>query len=454
MNTEPTSLNTVLPVLSARLTDFVPSLQPSLSDAELESFLESLNDEDAELLQYHWPFWARADQVAPVGDWQTWLILAGRGWGKTRAGAEWVRSLIESGNYGRLALVAEDAGDARDVIVEGESGIIATAAPWFKPKYEPSKRRITWPNGAMATLYSADDPEALRGPQFDAAWLDEVAKWRYAREAWDMLQFGLRLGMRPVQCVTTTPRPIPLLKELIKDEATHVTKGSTYDNLDNLADQFYKQVQRKYEGTRLGRQELFAEILDDNPNALWSYALIEQHRVREFLFTNCNKIVVAVDPPASSNENSDECGIVVAGKTEAGHVYVFADHSVQGRKPHAWATKAVQAYHTFAASCIVAEVNQGGDMVVAVLNEVDSAVPVHTVRATRGKWLRAEPVAALYEQGRVHHVGMLATLEDQMVDFNPTGESDGRSPDRLDALVWAVTYLMLNEPTNPRVRSL
>lgn len=424
------------------------------------SLLESLNDEEAELLQYHWPAWARPDQVSPTGnDWLTWLILAGRGWGKTRAGAEWVRSLVESGNYGRIALVAEDAGDARDVIVEGESGIMATASPWFRPKYEPSKRRLTWPNGAIASLYSADDPESLRGPQFDAAWLDELAKWRYAREAYDMLQFGLRLGIHPVQCITTTPRPIPLLKELVVESKTkassiRITKGSTYDNLDNLADQFYAQVQKKYEGTRLGRQELFAEILDDNPNALWSYGLIEQHRVREFDFTKCQRIIVAVDPPTTSDENSDECGIVIAGKTESDHVYVLADYSVQGRKPHGWATRAVSAYHTFGASALVAEVNQGGEMVVAVINQVDELVPVHTVHATRGKWLRAEPVAALYEQGRVHHVGMLATLEDQMVDFNPTGEADGRSPDRLDALVWAVTYLMLNEPAKPRIRRI
>jgi phage terminase large subunit-like protein len=426
-----------------------------LKESALVGLLKELTDEEAILLQHHWMAWARAEQLPPSDpDWVTWLILAGRGFGKTRAGAEWVRMLVESGNYGRIALVAEDAGDARDVIVEGESGILATAAPWFRPKYEPSKKRLTWPNGAMATLYSADDPEALRGPQFDAAWLDELCKWRYAREAWDMLQFGLRLGVRPLQCVTTTPRPIPLLKDLMKDEATRITRGSTYDNQANLADQFYKQVQRKYEGTRLGRQEIFAEILDDNPNALWTYAQIEQHRVRVFDWRSCAKIVVAIDPPASSNENSDECGIIVVGKTEDDHYWVLADGSVQGKKPYVWATKAISLYHTFQASTAVAEINQGGDLVVSILNEVDKTVPVHAVRATRGKWLRAEPVAGLYEQGRVHHVGLLATLEDQMIDFNPTGEANGRSPDRLDALVWGITYLMKNEDVEPKIRSL
>lgn len=411
------------------------------------------NDEEATAaLQSHWPLWARSQQLAPAGPWITWLILAGRGFGKTRAGAEWVRSLVESGQYGRIGLVAEDAGDARDVMVEGESGILAVSPPWFAPRYEPSKRRLTWPNGAMATLYSADDPEALRGPQFDAAWLDELAKWRYAQQAWDMLQFGLRLGTYPRQCVTTTPRPIPLLKEIIKSKSTIITKGNTYDNAAHLADKFFEEIVTKYDGTRLGRQELYAEILDDNPNALWTYKMIEQHRVREFDLTTLQKIVVAVDPPTSSNENSDECGIIVVGETEKKHFYVLADYSVQGRKPAAWALQVVKAYHTFQANAVIAEVNQGGEMVQAVISEVDRTMPIYAVRASRGKWLRAEPVAALYEQGRVHHVGMLATLEDQMIDFNPAGEAAGRSPDRLDALVWGVTHLMEGKRQEPRLR--
>ena len=381
----------------------------------------------------------------------TWLILAGRGFGKTRAGAEWIRSKVESGIYGRIALVAEDAADARDVMVEGESGILATASPWFRPRYEPSKRRLTWPNGAQATTFSSADPEALRGPQFDLAWLDELAKWRYMQETWDMLQFGLRLGDNPQQVITTTPRPVPLLKKLIKQKGTFITKGSTYDNRSNLSEKFFAEVIDKYEGTRLGRQELNAELLDDNPNALWSYKLLDQHRISQRVDVY-KRIVVAVDPPASSNENSDECGIIVVGELENKQYHVLGDFSVQGKQPQQWANIAITQYHNFTADCVVAEVNQGGDMVAAIFRQLDHTVPIHSVRATKGKWLRAEPVAALYEQGRVHHVGTMATLEDQMVDFNPTGEAEGRSPDRLDALVWGITYLSQKKTAEPSVR--
>lgn len=427
----------------------------SSTRSELVRTLGKLDDEEAIVLQHLWSFWARDDQLPPQGnDWVTWLILAGRGFGKTRTGAEWVKSLVESEKYSRIALVAEDAGDARDVMVEGESGILGTASPWFKPTYEPSKRRLTWPNGARATLFSADDPESLRGPQFDAAWLDELAKWRYARDAWDMLQFGLRLGKKPRQCVTTTPRPIPLLKEIINRSTTVITRGSTYDNLDNLAPNFATAIVDRYEGTRLGRQELYAHILDDNPNALWHHAIIDQHRVSHLPEEGLARIVVAVDPPATGKPDSDECGIITAGKDGRNHFYVMGDATVQGRSPDGWGQQVIKQYYTFNADAIVAEVNQGGDMVKSVIKHIDPDVPVIEVRATRGKYTRAEPIAGLYEQGKVHHVGTLATLEDQMCDFDVSGLSDGKSPDRMDALVWAITELAGKNLVEPRMRVL
>lgn len=365
-----------------------------------------------------------------------------------------MRHLVEVEGYGRIALVAEDAADARDVMVEGESGIMAISPPWNRPTYEPSKRRLTWPNGARAHLYSADDPESLRGPQHDAAWLDELCKWRYAQETWDQLQFGLRLGKHPKQMITTTPRPTKLLKEIINRKSTVVTRGSTYDNLDNLAPNFREAIVSRYEGTRLGRQELYAHILDDNPNALFHLRNIDQHRVSRDDVPDLLRTVVAVDPPATGNKDSDECGIITAGKTERKHFYVLGDASVQGRSPDQWASEAVKQYYLHQADAIVAEVNNGGDMVESVIKHVDPDVRVIQVRASRGKWLRAEPIAGLYEQGRVHHVGTMPTLEDQMTDFDSTGTAEGQSPDRLDALVWALTNLSGKELAEPRIRSL
>lgn len=405
--------------------------------------LRSLSRRETLALLYDWPSWARPSQLAPAGDWTTWLILAGRGFGKTRSGAEWIRAVAEGKRAGRIALVAEDAGDARDVMVEGESGILAVSAPWCRPRFEPSKRRLTWPTGATATLFSADDPEALRGPQFDAAWADELAKWRYAREAWDNLQFGLRLGKRPRQVVTTTPRPIPLLREILARPDTVLTKGTTYDNRANLAPAFFAEVIRRYEGSRIGRQELMAELLEDVPGALWQRAQIDRLRVRTA--PELERVVVAVDPPVSSTAGADECGIVVAGRAKDGHGYVLADASSQGETPAGWAARAVRAYYAHEADRIVVEVNQGGDMVKAVITQVDPTVPVRAIHATRGKYLRAEPVAALYEQGRVHHVGSLPKLEDQQCALTPDFDRSkaGYSPDRLDALVWALTDLMI-----------
>lgn len=403
---------------------------------------------------HEWRFWGRPNQFAPAGDWTIWLLLGGRGFGKTRSGAEWVREEVESERMGRIALVAKDAGDARDVMVEGESGLLAISPPWFRPRYEPSKRRVTWPNGAVATLYSDADPEALRGPQFDGAWADELGKWRYAEKTWDNLQFGLRLGLRPRQVVTTTPRSLPLLKQIIARSDTILTAGSTYENRANMAPAFFAQVIRRYEGSRLGRQELEGHLLEDVAGALWQRAWLDKQRVAKA--PDLKRIVVAVDPPASSEEGADECGIVVAGKSADDHAYVLADRSGGGMTPSAWASRAIAAYHEFEADAIVAEANQGGEMVKAVLQQADNTVPIKLVHATRGKAVRAEPVALIYEQGRGHHVGTFAEMEDQMcvmtLDYDRSRQG---SPDRLDALVWAITELLPGHRSRePKVRTL
>ena len=378
-------------------------------------------------------------------------MLGGRGAGKTRAGAEWVRTQVEGTQAGRIALIGETYADAREVMVDGPSGLLVISSASMKPKYEASRRRLLWPNGAVAQVFSATEPESLRGPQFDAAWADELAKWRYAEAAWDMLQFGLRLGERPRQVVTTTPRPVPLVKRLLKDGATAVTKASTYANRANLADAFFRSVITRYEGTRLGRQELDAELIDDNPHALWNRALLEENRVAAL--PELTRVVVAVDPPVTSGPSADECGIVVAGRDGRGHGYVLDDRSLPRVSPLAWANRTAKAYRDHGADRIVAESNQGGDMVSTVIRQVMPDAPVKLVRASRGKFTRAEPVAALYEQGRVHHVGHFAKLEDQLCDYVP-GEAR-KSPDRMDALVWALTELMLTgEAGSPRMRTV
>lgn len=370
--------------------------------------------------------------------------MAGRGFGKTRTGAEWARACIESGRYGRVALVAPTAADARDVMVEGESGVLAVCPPENKPLYEPSKRRITWKSGAIATVYSADEPDRLRGPQHDAAWGDELAAWRYP-ETYDMLMFGLRLGNDPKAVFTTTPRPVRLVRDLLLDTDCTVTRGSTYDNRSNLAPAFYKQIVKKYEGTRLGRQELYAEVLDDVEGALWTRSMIKAAAT----LPDMTRVIVAVDPAVTSGEDSDETGIVVAGVGVDGSGYVLADRSCR-LSPDGWAKRAVQAYIDFGADRIVAEVNNGGDMVESVLRTVDRSVPFTKVHASRGKRTRAEPVAALYEQGRVTHAAAFPDLEDQLCGWTP---ESGESPDRLDALVWALTELMLTG-TEVKVRWL
>ena len=361
-------------------------------------------------------------------------MLAGRGFGKTRSGAEYVQEMARLGRARHIALVAPIASDARDVMVEGESGILSIAPDSFRPKYEPSKRRLTWPNGAMATTYSADEPERLRGPQHDLAWADEIASWRYP-EAWDMLMFGLRKGEAKA-VVTTTPKPVKVLRELIELSSTVVVKGSSYENRDNLAPAFFDKIIRKYEGTRLGRQELYAELLDDVPGALWVRTDIETSRVADC--PDLLRIVVAVDPEATSTEESSETGIIVAGKGEDGHGYILEDLTIR-ETPDRWARVVVGAYHKWQADRVVAETNQGGEMVEAVIRTVDVNIPYKGVHASRGKVARAEPIAALYEQGRVHHVGTFELLEDQCCTYVP-GE---KSPDRMDALVWALTELQI-----------
>jgi len=380
------------------------------------------------------------------------MLLGGRGAGKTRAGAEWVRRTALAQGDARIALIAETLGDARSIMVEGVSGLLGVHSHGEHPKFEPSKKLLTWPNGAVAQLFSAEDPESLRGPQFSHAWADEVGKWPYAEQTWDMLQFGLRLGDTPQQVVTTTPRPIPLLKRLLEESSTVVSKATTQMNAANLAPVFLDTIVGRYRGTRLGRQELDAEMLEDRPDAMWPRALIEQCRVNAA--PELERIVVAVDPPVTSGKRSDACGIVVAGRGADGCTFVLRDATLEKAAPNEWAKAVVAAYHRASADRVVAEVNQGGEMVAAMIAQVDAAIPVRMVRATRGKWLRAEPVAALYEQGRVSHVGAFPELEDQMADFGRDGLSGGASPDRVDALVWALTELMLTQNVSPRVRTL
>lgn len=378
------------------------------------------------------------------------MILAGRGFGKTRAGAEWVREKAKEGCE-RIALVAATAADARDVMVQGESGIIAVSWEHDRdingdhmgiPVYEPSKRRIIWANGAQAVLYSAEEPDRLRGPQHDAAWADEVCAWQYARDTWDMLQFGLRLGIVPQCCVTTTPKPMALLRDIMRDEGTVISGGSTYDNAANLAKPFMRSITKKYEGTRLGRQELHAEILDDMQGALWQREWFDTARRKPGTIVDLVRVVVAIDPTGS--RGGDATGIVVVGLGVDGRAYVLADYSCN-LSPSGWGKRAVEAYRRFEADRIVAEVNFGGEMVEATIHTIDPSVPYKAVHASRGKVVRAEPVAALYEQGRVSHVGNLDELEDQCCLMSGNGFEGEGSPDRVDALVWAITELMLGE---------
>ena len=426
------------------------------SPEERAEFCAGLGDAEIAALNNFWELYAHAHQKPPPAadsgmPWTTWLLIGGRGAGKTRSGAEWVRALAQ-GEGGRIALIGETFADVRDVMIEGESGLLAVHAAFERPTWSRTLRKLEWRNGALAQAFSAEEPDSLRGPQFHAAWADEIAKWRHAEATYDMLQFGLRLGERPRQVITTTPRPIALLRRIIADPATAITRATTRDNARNLAPAFVDHVLSRYAGTRLGRQEIEGEIVEERTDALWSRARIEQCRVNAA--PPLRRVVVAVDPPVSSGEKADACGLVAAGRGENGDIYVLADQSAAGLSPAAWAARAIALWRRVAADALVVEVNQGGDMVRAVIRAQDAEVPVIAVHARRGKWLRAEPVAALYEQGRVKHVGAFEMLEDEMCDFGLEGLSGGRSPDRLDALVWAVSALTFGAPGGPRVRGL
>lgn len=415
----------------------------SLPDKERQQHLSQLTTEQQAALRFHWPFWARPNQLVPEGQWRTWLILAGRGWGKTRTGAETIRQWVMSGKYKRIALVGETTADVRSVMVDGESGLLNIGPKDERPEYFPSLRQLKWPNGAIATTYNATEPDQLRGPQHDAAWCDELAKWQYLQETWDQLQFGLRLGDDPRTIITTTPRPLPILKKMINDPSVFTTRGSTMDNKDNMAAGFFATVQEKYGNTRLGRQELEGEILDDVPGALWSRTQIDENRLREAP-VDLEQVLVAVDPAATSGEDADESGIIVIGlaRDNEGYArgYVLEDGSVKGT-PEEWARKAVSLYRKWSADKIIAEKNNGGEMVSSVLKAVDRSIPIKLVHASRGKVVRAEPISALYEQGRVHHCGRFDKLEDQMCTFSQDNLRSNAygSPDRVDALVWGLT---------------
>lgn len=425
-------------------------LERAVDQYGVDGLIQSIPVEHHEQLRYEWRAWARPEQLPPDAlpnglPWLVWLVLAGRGFGKTRLGAEWVRDRVESGEAKRIIIAGPTAGDVRDVIVEGESGIMAISPPWFMPLYEPSKMRITWPNGATAVLLSAEEPERFRGKQGDTAWCDELAAWKNP-EAWKQLQFGMRLGT-PKYLVTTTPQAKPFLKELVKRSSTVITKGSTFDNERNLAADFVADLKEQFVGTRLGRQEIFAELLEDVEGALWNHAMIDDTRIKtEMRPTEWLRRVVAVDPAGSAKSTADEAGIVVAGTAMCcckgdpeRHAFVLEDLS--GRySPQDMGTKATGAYHKHEADRLVAEDNFGGQIIEDLMRLIDKSVAYRAVHASRGKIVRAEPVAALYEQGRVHHVGMLAKLEDELCTYTPF---DPKSPGRMDALVWALTDLML-----------
>jgi phage terminase large subunit-like protein len=416
----------------------------SLDPAARQKFLETLNDKDAEFIMSDWRFWARDEQLAPSGDWRIWLFLGGRGSGKTRAGAEWIADGVARGLMHRVALIGATHADARSVMIEGESGLLSVVE---NISYEPSNRRVLWPCGAVATVLSAEEADSIRGHQFDAAWADEFCKWQDAQNALDMALMGLRLGENPRMAITTTPRNIAALKKLIEDKNVILTQSRTRDNEANLAPGFLALMEQRYGGTRLGRQELDADLIEDNETALWRRNWIENNRMKQT--PPLTRVVVAVDPPASSH--GDECGIVVAGRDAEGAGYVLADLSADGLSPAGWAARVADAYEQFQADTIVAEANQGGEMVKAVLVQAARDLPVRLVHATRDKQTRAAPFAALYERGSVHHAGVFAELEDQMCNY----DGAGKSPDRMDALVWALADLFPSmRAAVPKVRSL
>lgn len=466
-------------------------MNDSVANGTLASDLGAITASELEFLKYDWQLWAREQQLAPLyigasdspssslpdapvselgpapsgrlpageseganKEWRVWMILGGRGSGKTRSGSEWVRAKAcgegVKGADVRIALVGKTIHDVRNVMIEGVSGLLAISPDHERPLFEPSKRRLTWPNGAIAEMFSADERDGLRGPQFTAAWCDELAKWREGEKAWDMLQFALRLGDAPQVVVTTTPRPHAYLKRIMSDAATVTAHLATADNADQLAPAFLAEMTRRYAGSVTGRQELLGEMVEEGYESLWRRAWIDAQRIAAA--PEMRRVVVALDPPVTATIASDACGIVVAGLGVDGRAYVLADRTVQGREASMWARAALAAYDDFDADRMVAETNQGGDLVVAVVQQFRENFPVTQVRATRGKWVRAEPVASLYAEGRVVHVGTHADLEAQMCAFGADGRVGGKSPDRVDALVWAITELMLTPELVPKMR--
>jgi phage terminase large subunit-like protein len=435
-----------------------------------KELLSKLTPKQANDLKYNWEFWARPEQMAPLGtDWNVWFINAGRGFGKTRAGVEWVREQVKLGKK-RIAAVASTNSDIERVMVKGESGFLNCCFAGDKtykgkemgfPEWSPTKRSLSWANGAKVEFYSAEEPERLRGPQFEAAWCDELAAWNKDQGTWDMLQFCLRLGRHPRICVTTTPKPTKLVRTILKDSKGDdpkvvITSGSTFDNSANLAPTYLEAVKAQYEGTRLGKQELYAEMLEEAEGALWTTDTLDGCQIARKDLPPLNRIIVAIDPAVTSNAESDMTGIVVAGIDVNGRGYVLGDYTDK-LSPQGWASKAISLYHQYGADRIVAEVNQGGDMVRQTIHGEDDTIPYKAVRASRGKYARAEPISALYERGLVFHVrdpeddtANLNELETQMRTWEPLGSIG--SPDRLDACVWALTDLMMNGYTKPKLQ--
>lgn len=438
----------------------------SATQDKIDAFLNGLSDQALAALPWIFEFWAMPHQLPPEGAWRTWLIMGGRGAGKTRAGSEWVRSMVEGnlpsdpGRARRVALVGETQDQAREVMIFGDSGILACSPPDRRPEWNATRRMLIWPNGAEAQVFSAHDPDSLRGPQFDAAWVDELAKWKKAEDTWDMLQFALRLGNHPQQVVTTTPQNVAVLKAIMRNPSTVMTHAPTEANRAYLAQTFLDEVYRRYGNHIRGAQELDGRLIEDIEGALWTMAMLEQAQGSKPV--KLSRIVVAIDPPVSGKETADECGIVVFGAVTEGPVQnwrgvVLEDASVRGSATE-WATAAVNAFHRHGADRLVAEVNQGGDLVADMLRQIDPLIPLKCVHANKAKAQRAEPVAALYEQRRIVHMPGLQRLEEQMCMMSRQGFQGKGSPDRVDALVWAVTEALL-EPAryrlgDPRVRSL
>ncbi len=402
--------------------------------------------------RYDWSLQGRANQQVPEGDWRTWLIMAGRGFGKTRTGAESIRRWAQSGTCRRIALVGSSLHDVRSVMVEGESGLLAIHPKDECPLFIPSKRLLKWPNGAVASLFGAENADQLRGPQFDGAWVDELAKFRRAPEVWQQLQLCMRLGKNPRTIVTTTPRPLSLIKSMIEAADVHVTKGSTFDNASNLASTYLDQVREQFLNTRLGAQEIYAEMLTETVGALWQRQLIQyrQPTYDEAGKPDLKRIVIAIDPATTTHDHSDETGIVVVGVDDMNQAYILEDLSGKF-SPNDWGTRVVNSFYRLKADRVVVEINKGGDLVENVLRAIDSTIPIKAVRATRGKYTRAEPIAALYEQGRVFHAQPFSILETQMCDY--VAGLTSKSPDRMDALVWGVTELLLESERQPKLKA-